>query len=246
MVELFLMFSGFGYVLLEVAEALAPLLVIFVIFQILFLKLPKETIVRVFVGLLLSFVGLALFLQGVKIGFIPTGLALGEHLGQMSHKWLIVLVATVLGFVATIAEPAVRILNYEVEKVSGGYISQQVMLYTLAIGVAVAIGLAMVRIIYGIPLFYILVPGYVLALGLIRFSPPTFISVAFDSGGVATGPMTVTFIVALAVGVAAGAEGRDPLLEGFGMIALVALVPILAVLVLGQIYAQGSAEDEGG
>jgi hypothetical protein len=241
-----IIFGGFGHVLLEVAEALTPLLIIFVIFQLLFLKLPREVIIRVLSGMLLAFVGLALFLQGVQVGFMPTGTALGEQLGQLQYKWIIVLVGCLLGFVATVAEPAVRILNHEVEKVSGGYIPQRVMLYTLSIGVAVAIGLAMMRIIYGVPLLYILIPGYVLALILMRLSSPTFVSVAFDSGGVATGPMTVTFIVALAVGVAAGTEGRDPLLDGFGMIALAALAPILAVLVLGIIYAQGSAEDESG
>jgi hypothetical protein len=145
---------------------------------------------------------------------------------------------------ATIAEPAVRILNYQVEKVSGGYISQKTMLYTLSIGVAVSVAMAMIRIVYGIPLMYMLVPGYLLALILIRFSSTTFVSVAFDSGGVATGPMTVTFVMALAVGAASGIEGRDPLLDGFGMIALVALAPILSVLVLGLIYGRRSAEAE--
>lgn len=239
-----IIFQGFAHVLLEVAEALLPLLIIFIIFQIFFVKLPLEKLTQIFSGMLLAFLGLALFLQGVQVGFLPTGTAMGEQLGQLPYNWIIIPIGVVLGFVATVAEPAVRILNYEVEKVSGGYIPQRIMLYTLCVGVGLSIGLAMVRVLYGIPLWYILIPGYLVALGLIRFSSPTFVSVAFDSGGVATGPMTVTFIMAMAVGVASGIEGRNPLLDGFGMIALVALAPILCVLILGLIYGRGSAADD--
>jgi len=237
-------FKGFGHVTLEVFEAFLPLLVIFIIFQFLFLKLPREMLSQILGGMFLAFVGLVLFLQGVKVGFLPTGGTMGEHLGKLSYNWVIIPIGLVLGLAATIAEPAVRILNYQVEKVSGGYISQKTMLYTLSIGVAVSVAMAMIRIVYGIPLMYMLVPGYLLALILIRFSSTTFVSVAFDSGGVATGPMTVTFVMALAVGAASGIEGRDPLLDGFGMIALVALAPILSVLVLGLIYGRRSAEAE--
>ncbi|ACA59020.1 DUF1538 domain-containing protein [Candidatus Desulforudis audaxviator] len=239
-------FEGFGHTLLEAAEALVPLVVIFLVFQVLFLRLPVEAVGRILAGMVLAFAGLALFLQGVHAGFLPTGKALGEILGQLPGVWVVVPIGLLLGFVATVAEPAVRILSYEVEKVSGGYIPQKVLLYTLSIGVAVSVALAMLRIVYGIPLLYLLVPGYALALILIRASLPTFVSVAFDSGGVATGPMTVTFVMALAVGVAAGIEGRNPLLDGFGMIALVALAPILSVLVLGLIYSGRGADNESG
>ena len=235
---------GFGHVALEVFEAFLPLLVIFLVFQLLYLKLPRETLIQICSGMLLAFVGLALFLQGVQVGFLPTGGTMGEHLGKLSYNWIIIPIGLLLGLVATIAEPAVRILNYQVEKVSGGYVSQRTMLYALSIGVSVSVAIAMIRIIYGIPLLYILLPGYLLALVLTRFTSPTFVSVAFDSGGVATGPMTVTFVMALAVGAASGIEGRDPLLDGFGMIALVALAPILSVLVLGLIYERRSAEAE--
>lgn len=153
-------------------------------------------------------------------------------------------VGFVLGFVATFAEPAVRILNHEVEKVSGGYISQRVLLFTLSIGVGISIALSMVRILVGIPLWYFIIPGYLAALVMMRFSSRTFTSVAFDSGGVATGPMTVTFILAMAVGIAGTVEGRDPLLDGFGMIAMVALAPILAVLTLGLLYGREEKKNE--
>lgn len=218
------------------AFALAPLVLVIIVFQFLLLKLALVQLKKIFIGITLSFLGLSLFLQGVRVGFLPVAGMLGEQLGGMKHIWLAIPVGILLGFVATIAEPAVRILNYEVEKVSGGFITQTVMLVTISLGVAFSVGIAMARVIYGIPLIWILLPGYVLALLLAKFSPPNFVPVAFDSGGVATGPMTVTFLMAMTVGVASGIEGRDPLLDGFGMISLVALAPILSVLILGIIF----------
>lgn len=237
-------FTGFSHVLEEVAVALIPLMILFLFFQIFFLKLPKHKLKNVFVGMIFTFIGLALFLQGVHVGFLPVGEQMGVALGNLESKWILIVVGFVFGFVATFAEPAVRILNYEVEKVSSGYIPQQVMLYTLSIGVAFSIALSMVRIIYGIPLWYFVLPGYLIALILIRFSSRTFVSIAFDSGGVATGPMTVTFVLAMAIGVASAIEGRDPLLDGFGMITLVALSPILSVLILGLLYGGKEKENE--
>jgi len=237
-------FYGFSHVLTEVALALVPLIIFFLFFQIVYLKLPKEKIVKLLIGLVLTFMGLSLFLQGVHIGFLPVGEQMGIALGKLPNKWMLIVIGFVLGFVATFAEPAVRILNYEVEKVSSGYIPQKVMLYTLSIGVAVSIAVSMVRIIYGIPLMYFLVPGYLIALILIKFSTQTFVAIAFDSGGVATGPMTVTFVLAMAIGVASAIEGRDPLLDGFGMISLVAISPILSVLILGLLYGRKEKEIE--
>ncbi len=237
-------FEGYGQVLIEVATALSPLFIIFLFFQFLFLKLPQQNVIQIASGMVLAFIGLSLFLHGVQIGFFPTGGSLGEQLGTMGNSLLTILFGVIIGFVATFAEPQVRVLNIQVEKVSGGYVPQKVMLYTLSIGVGVAIGLAMVRVIYGIPLLYFLLPGYILALLLTRYSSSTFVSVSFDSGSVATGPMTATFILALMVGVATGIEGRDPLVEGFGMIALATLAPILAVLTLGIIYGGRNNDDE--
>ncbi len=237
-------FSGFGHILAEVSIALIPLLFLFGIFHIFFLKLPKEKLINICKGLLLTFLGLSLFLQGVKVGFFPVGEAMGMALGSGKHNWILIPIGFLLGFVATFAEPAVRILNHEVEKASSGYIPQQIMLYTLSLGVGLAVAASMVRILLGIPLWYFIVPGYAAALILLRFSSKTFISIAFDSGGVATGPMSVTFVMAIAIGVAASIEGRDPLLSGFGMIALVALAPILSVLALGLLYGRKERENE--
>lgn len=231
-------FKGFGSIFIEMFWALIPLLGIFIVFQIFFIKMPRERVVQILSGMALSLIGLALFLQGVKIGFFPTGMILGETMGKLPNKWILIVVGFVLGFVATIAEPAVRILSYEVSKVSAGYIKEKIMLYTLSFGVAVAVAVAMVRVIYGFPLLYILIPGYIIALIMIKLSTPKFVAIAFDSGGVATGPMAVTFVMTLVIGVATSIADRDPLLDGFGMIALVALAPILAVLVLGLMYGE--------
>ncbi|WP_223700934.1 DUF1538 domain-containing protein [Sutcliffiella deserti] len=230
--------KGFGDVLLEVALALIPLLVFFLIFQFIFLKLDWAKIKKIFLGFILSYIGLALFLQGVHIGFMPIGEKMGETLGNLSFKWIIIPIGFVLGFVATFAEPAVRVLNKEVEDVTKGYLTKKTMLYTLSLGVGVAIALSMLRIQLNFSIWYYIIPGYLLAFILIFFTKKQFVSIAFDSGGVATGPMTVTFIVSMAVGIAAVTEGSDPLTDGFGMIALVALAPIISVLILGIIYKQ--------
>ncbi len=242
--EEIIILEGLSKIFTEMSLALLPLLGIFIVFQLFFLKLPRETVVKILTGMALSLIGLSLFLQGVKTGFFPTGMVIGEHMGKLSALWIIIPIGFILGFVATIAEPAVRILSYEVSKVSSGYIKENVMMYTLSLGVAVAVSVAMVRVIFGFPLIYVLLPGYILALILIRFSSAKFIAIAFDSGGVATGPMAVTFVMTLVIGVASSLEGRDPLLDGFGMIALVALAPILAVLVLGMLYGDKNRGEE--
>jgi len=235
-------FEGFGNILYEVFLALIPLLLFFLFFQVFYLKLPLDRLVNIFKGLILAFVGLALFLQGVYVGFLPVGEMMGEILGGLSYNWVLVPIGFLLGFVATFAEPAVRVMNYEVEKTSSGYIPARVMLYTLSLGVALSIALSMWRILAGFPLWYYIVPGYALVLVLMFFSNRTFVAIAFDSGGVATGPMTVTFILTMALGVASSIEGRDPLTDGFGMIAMVALSPILTVLFLGLLYCRKERE----
>ena len=241
--KFFSIFSGFGHVMLEVFLALIPLLVLFMIFQIFYLSLSREKLIQIFKGLFLTFAGLSFFLQGVLIGFLPAGEKMGLILGGLSYNWILIPVGFALGFVATFAEPAVRVLNYEVEKTSGGSIPQKVMLMTLSLGVGISVALSMARIIFGFPFWYLVLPGYLIALFLIRYSKKDFVAIAFDSGGVATGPMTVTFILAMAVGVASAIEGRNPLLDGFGMIALVALTPIISVLVLGILYSRKEKEN---
>ncbi|MCW3491168.1 DUF1538 domain-containing protein [Dethiobacter alkaliphilus] len=237
-------FAGFSHILLEVAAALLPLLVLFIFFQLIYLKMPVYKLKQIGIGLVLAFAGLSLFLQGVYVGFLPVGQKMGTALASLSYNWILIPIGFVLGFVATFAEPAVRVLNYEVEKASGGYIPQTLMLYTLSLGVAASIAVSMTRILLGLSLWPFIIIGYATVLIMTRFSTRTFTAIAFDSGGVATGPMTVTFISAVALGVATTLEGRDPLLEGFGMISLVALAPILSVLVLGLLYGRKERENE--
>jgi hypothetical protein len=238
-------FYGFGDVLFEVSMALIPLMLFFLFFQVYMLKLPWKKVKDILIGIVFTFLGLSLFLQGVHVGFLPVGREIGDIVGDWRYQWVLIPVGFLLGFVATFAEPAVRVLNVEVDKVTSGYIPSNLMLYTLSIGVAISIAVAMARIIYGIPLWYFIGPGYFLALSMALFSTETFTSIAFDAGGVATGPMTVTFILAIALGFSETLEGRDPLLDGFGMIALVALAPILSVLTLGLLYKFNESRSDG-
>lgn len=237
-------FSGFDNILKEVALALTPIFIIVCFFQWCVFHMTREEFLNIIKGFILTFIGIALFLQGVYAGFMPIGQKMGIILGALPYNWILIPVGFILGFAAILAEPAVHVMNEQVEKVSGGYIPQRIMLYSVSLGVAISVALAMARVLYGIPLAYILIPGYLLAFFMMRYTNETFISVAFDSGGVATGPMTVSFILALAIGVANAIAGRDPIQEGFGMIALVALAPILTVLTLGFIYARLNKETE--
>jgi hypothetical protein len=239
-------FNGFLDILSEVGMALIPLFIFFSLFQVFMLKLPRQRVFQILLSFVLTFFGIAFFLQGVHVGFFPIGQMMGEAFGKMAVPWVIIPIGFVLGFTATFAEPAVSIMNDEVDRVTGGYISAKLMLYTVSTGVGISVALSMSRILFGIPLWYFIVPGYLLAFILVFFSKPVFIGIAFDSGGVSTGPMTVTFISAMAVGVASVTEGRNPLMDGFGLIALVALTPILAVLILGLIFTRkgGTGHDE--
>ncbi|MDG5768016.1 DUF1538 domain-containing protein [Balneolales bacterium ANBcel1] len=230
-------FNGITGVIIEVVFALVPLIIFFLIAQVLFLRIPWKKVTDIIKGIVLAFFGLTLFLQGVHVGFEPAGKLMGEVLGSKDYRWVLVPIGFLLGFVATIAEPAIRILNHEVDKVSGGYIPKNVLLYTLCIGVGVSIALAMLRLLVGIPIVWLVLPGYIIALIMMHFTSPTFTSVAFDAGGVATGPMTVTFIMAIALGVGEALPDRNPMIDSFGMIALVALAPIISVLTLGLLYA---------
>ena len=216
----------------SVAVAVAPLVVFFLTFQVLFLKLPRREVSRVLTGTAVASVGLFLFLLGVTVGFLPFGRAVGESIGSFSYKWLLVPFGLALGFVTTWGEPAVRILADQVEEASTGSIRRSVVVYTVCIGVALAVAVGLLRIAYGIPLMWLVGPGYVLVIAIMWLSDRGFVSIAIDAGGVATGPLANSFLLALAFGVAA-AMGRDPLVQGLGLVALIALAPVLSVMTLG-------------
>ncbi len=226
---------GFDEVISEVLTAMSPILVLFLLFLLVF-KLPKKMLLTLLQGVIFAFLGLTLFLQGVHVGFLPVGNEMGAIIGGMSHRWILIPLGFILGFVATLAEPAVRILCNQVEKTSSGSIRSNTILFTLCLAVGIFIAIGMTRVVYGIPFYFIIIPGYLLAIILMIFSKPSFTAIAFDSGGVATGPMTVTFIMAMAVGAADIMEGRDAVVDGFGLIALVALAPIIMVMLLGFLF----------
>lgn len=227
----------------DVVMAMLPLVVLFLIFQVLFFKLSKKQLARIFKGLIYTFIGFVLFLTGVNAGFMEAGSAIGHALASLGKEWIVVLVGFVLGFTVILAEPAVYVLNEQIQEVTSGHIKKKAILYTLAIGVAVAVSLSMIRILVpSIRLWHLLIPGYLIAIILSYFTPKLFVGIAFDSGGVASGPMTATFILAFAQGVADAIEGADVLMDAFGVISMVALTPLIAIQILGIIYERKSAK----
>lgn len=236
------LFSGFLETLKDVSLAFLPLIIFFLLFNFFSWKMSRRQVMKFFRGIVLAFIGLVLFIQGVNAGFNNMGEAIGSALGQLSYNWVLVPIGFVLGFVVTMAEPAIQVLNIEVEKVTAGYINSKIMLYFLSLGVATAVALSMLRILLGISLWYIILPGYALVFALSLAVKPLFAALAFDSGGVVTGPMIATFLLAFTVGSSQAVPGSSPLLDGFGMISLVAMVPILSVLVLGVLYSRSEAK----
>lgn len=220
----------------EVVYAIIPLSVVVIILQFTIIGMPMNMFVQFMIGVVMVSIGLILFLLGVHIGLLPLGEMIGSALPKMGKAWLVVFFGFLLGFVATVAEPDVRVLALQVELVSDGIVSRNILIYTVALGVAIFVGLAMLRILLNIPITYLLVGGYGLVFGLAAFTPAHFIPISFDAGGVTTGPMTVPFILALGVGVASVLRGKTASSDGFGLVALASIGPILAVLVLGVIY----------
>ncbi|GAB6179856.1 DUF1538 domain-containing protein [Desulfotomaculum defluvii] len=221
----------------EVFLALFPLLLIFIIFNKISFKLSKKAYRKILKGLLYSFIGLVTFLTGVNAGFMEVGSVVGYSLASLDNNWTIILVGFILGLVVILAEPAVYVLTNQIETVTSGHIKRKIVVFSLSIGVAFAVALSMLRIVVPeIQLWHFLLPGYLISLVLSYLVPRLFVGIAFDSGGVASGPMTATFILAFAHGAAEAIEGANVLIDGFGIIAMVALTPIIALQVLGLIF----------
>lgn len=217
----------------SVILAVLPLAVLFMVFQVLFLQLPVREVSRILTGTLVASAGLFLFLLGVSIAFLPFGRVIGEALGALPQKWLVVPLGVLLGFATTWGEPAVRILAGQVEDASAGSIRQSLVLVAVCVGVALSVGVGLLRIGYEIPLLYLLVPGYGLVLVIMWFSEKEFVAIAVDAGGVATGPLANTFLLALAFGASSAMGGQDPLVHGLGLVSLIALAPVVSVMALG-------------
>ena len=221
--------------MLEVAMALLPIFVFFLLFQVFSLRLRRLPLTKIVMGVGYTFLGLVLFLTGVNVGFSPLGYVLGKELVTSGLSALLIPLAMLMGWFIIDAEPAVHIVNKQVEELTSGAISAKAMGLSLSVAVALANGLAMVRVLTGLPILYFLLPGYAVALGLSFFVPRTFTAIAFDSGGVASGPLTATFMLPLAMG-ACTALGGNVMTDAFGLVALVAMMPLITVQVMGGIY----------
>lgn len=221
----------------EIFIALLPMLILFLIFQKISFKLSKRAFVKILKGLIYTFIGLVLFLVGVNAGFMDVGSIIGYNLASFENKYIVVIVGFILGLLTILAEPAVHVLTTQIEDVTSGYVKKSVVLVALSIGVGFAVALSIIRIIVPeIQLWHYLLPGYIISILMAYFVPKLFVGIAFDSGGVASGPMTATFILAFAQGAADKIENANVLVDGFGVIAMVALTPLIALQVLGLIF----------
>jgi hypothetical protein len=234
---------GFPRYFEEVGMALAPIVFFFLIFQVTALRLPLMQLVKMGVGLVYTYVGLVLFLTGVNIGFMPAGAFIGEYIGGLDYAWILIPLGLVVGYFIVAAEPAVHVLNDQVKDLTGGAISKKAMLVSLSFGVAISVGLAMCRILFGIDILFFLIPGYAIALTLTFFTPKIFSAVAFDSGGVASGAMTATFLLPFTIG-ACSSLGGNALRDAFGLVSLVAMTPLITIQILGLVYKYRVAKME--
>lgn len=220
----------------EIVIALLPIFLFFLIYQLIVLKLSKRKLIKIIVGLIYTYIGLVLFLTGVNVGFMPAGNYLGQMIAGLEEPRVLIPIAMVMGFFIVKAEPAVYVLNKQVEEITDGAISAKAMGMGLSIGVAVSLGIAMIRVLTGISILWFLIPGYVIALGISFFVPKIYTAIAFDSGGVASGPMTAAFLLPLAQG-ACVTLGGNIVTDAFGVVAMVAMTPLITIQVMG-LYAR--------
>ena len=228
----------------EVATALFPVIFLFFVFNFVMLKLNRRELRKIIVGVFFTFSGLVVFLVGVNAGFMQIGSIIGESVANSGNLLYPVGLAFVLGFVTILAEPAVYVLTHQIEEVTSGYVKRTLVLATLAIGVGVAVALAVLRIIVPqLQLWQFLLPGYLIATVLMYIAPKLFVGIAYDSGGVASGPMTATFILAYTQGIANATPTADVFSDGFGVIAMVAMTPLIALQLLGILFKIKSKKD---
>lgn len=221
----------------ESLMAILPLFIILMVLQKISFKLNKRDLRKLLTGFVFAFVGLLIFLIGVNAGFMDVGTSLGQKLVLLDNKIYIIVIGFVLGAVTIMAEPAVYVLTHQIEDVTSGYVKRNVVLLPLVVGVGIAVALSVVRILVpSIQLWHYLLPGYIICIGMMFFIPKLFVGIAFDAGGVATGPVTATFILAFIQGAAHAFEGADLMIDGFGMIAMVAMMPIFTLEILGLVF----------
>lgn len=234
-VELWQLFhEGLPTYIHEIATSLFPIIIMFGVFQFVALKLDKRTLGRIAVGLAYTYIGLVLFLTGANVGFMPAGNYLGQVLAGQNFRWVLIPIGMLIGYFIVKAEPAVYVLNKQVEEVTDGAISAKAMGAALSAGVSISVGLAMVRVLTGISILWFLIPGYAFAIGISFIVPKLFTAIAFDAGGVASGPMTATFLLPLAQG-ACVAVGGNIVTDAFGVVAMVAMTPLITVQLMGLV-----------
>ena len=224
--------KGFPEYMLEMARSLLPTAGFFLVYELIFIRMNRSSLQKIVVGVLYTYFGLVLFLTGANVGFMPAGLYLGKTLIGLPYRWILIPVGVVIGFFIVKAEPAVYVLMRQVESITDGAVSGRSLQISLCFGVAASVGLAMIRVLTGISILWMIVPGYFLALVLSFFVPPIFTAIAFDSGGVASGPMTATFLLPLAIG-ACLAVGGNVVTDAFGVVAMVAMTPLITLQILG-------------
>ena len=242
-------FAAFGYYFLTILKqssiAILPIVGIFALFQIFVFKMKLNSFMKMLKGFIYAFLGLFIFLLAVNAGFMDVGSVIGYSLATNDNKIYIIVVSFILGVVTILAEPAVHVLTHQIENVTSGYVSRKAVLVALALGVGVALVLSTIRILIPeIQIWHYLLPGYIIALSLMYIIPKVFVGIAFDAGGVATGPVTATFILSFTLGAASGIDGTNAILDGFGMIAIVALMPIITLEILGFIFKLKSKKGE--
>ena len=243
--SIMLFLTEFPEYLKEVAIALAPIVLFFLLFNQFVIKLEKKPLIRISMGLLYTYAGLVLFLTGVNVGFMPVGNYIGKLIGTLDVNWILIPIAMLIGYFIVAAEPAVHVLNKQVEDITAGSIPERAMSLSLSVGVAVSLALAMTRVLTGISVMYFLIPGYTIALLLTLFTPKIFTSIAFDSGGVASGPMTATFLLPFAMGACEAVGGADRIVaDAFGVVAMVAMTPLITIQALGVLYKIRSRKEE--
>ena len=219
----------------EMAMSIFPIVFFFGVFELFARDINKHTVIKIVVGLVETYIGLVLFLTGVNVGFMPAGKYLGQTIAQLPFAWIIVPLGMLIGYFIVKAEPAVYVLTKQVEEITSGAISSKAMGLALSLGVATSVGLAMIRVLTGISILWFIVPGYFLALALTFFVPKLFTAIAFDSGGVASGPMTATFLLPFAMG-ACEAVGGNIITDAFGVVSMVAMTPLITIQSMGLIY----------
>lgn len=216
----------------EVAVALVPIAVLFILFQCIFRRFHSRQLLKIVAGFVYSYIGLVLFLTGVNVGFMPAGQYIGSAIAGSKAPFVLIPIGMLIGYFIVKAEPAVKVLTRQVEDVTNGSITQKSIEHALSIGIAFSVGIAMLRILTGLHIMWFLVPGYLISLAMTFFVPQIFTGIAFDSGGVASGPMTTTFLLPLAMG-ACEALGGNVLTDAFGIVAMVAMTPLFTIQMLG-------------